>query len=78
MREEAAQATALAAEAAKLADAQALTNAREQEHRMAVKAAIALKTKHDKARWRNNNTSDTVYTHLKPHFLCLITSNNQV
>ncbi len=43
IREDAAHATALAAEAAKLAAAQALAAAREQEHRMDVHEAIALK-----------------------------------
>jgi hypothetical protein len=47
MREEAAQATALATEATKLAATQALANVQEHEHRMAVHAAIALKGKHD-------------------------------
>ena len=48
MREEADQATTLAAEAAKHAHAQALADAREQEHRMAVQVAIARKAKQDK------------------------------
>ena len=47
-REEAVQATALAIEAEKLAVAQALVDAREQEHRMAVQAAIVMKAKLDK------------------------------
>ena len=48
MREEAAQATALAAEATKLAAAQTLADAREQKHRKAVHVAIALNAKEDK------------------------------
>ena len=48
LMEEAARVSELAAEAAKLADAQALAEAREQEHRMAVQAVVALKAQQDK------------------------------
>ena len=48
IREEATRASSLAAEAATLAAALAVANAIEQEHRMAVQAAMALKTKQDK------------------------------
>jgi hypothetical protein len=46
-RDEAARASALAAETAKLAAARAQAEARELEHKLAVQAAIALKTKQD-------------------------------
>jgi hypothetical protein len=48
LREEVAQATALAAEAAKLVAAQAMAGAREQEHRMAIEAAMAMKVEQGK------------------------------
>ena len=47
LREEAARASALAAETTRLADAQALAEARELEHRLAVQAALALKARQD-------------------------------
>jgi hypothetical protein len=48
LREEAAQAAVLAAEATRLVAAQALAEAREQEHMMVLHVAIALKTDQDK------------------------------
>ena len=48
LREEADKTAAHAAEAARLATTKALAYAREHEHRMAVQAAIALKTAQDK------------------------------
>jgi len=48
IKEDAAKASAIAAETAKLAAAQALAKAREHEHMLVVQATIALKVQHDK------------------------------
>ncbi len=54
--EEAARASSLAAEAAKLVAAHALVDAREPEHRMVVHAAMSLKVEQDKELARHQAT----------------------
>ena len=55
-------ASTLAAETAELAAAHALSDAREQEHRMAVQAAILLKAEYDKELVRQQAAKEAATT----------------
>jgi len=62
IREDEAKTSAIATEIAKLAAANALAEAREQEHRLVVQAAIALKVQQDKDHAREKAAKEAIST----------------